>query len=800
MPSKKRGHPSSSSAGATQDVADELAATVDAIGPWRWDVHARVAELNSEQAARRAREEWPAVRQRRAWVDDQSLFAPRDEPDDRTATIPLSNPTLPFDEMGRQIDRNAAAWLSDVAADDRAGTATPAPSDRQPHHRSTAAGRNARQPPPNASLLRHALQQQPAHQQTRHQQRCSRNRRRPYTTENEAHFAIAEDNTNTWLHPLRDHTAPNGRSLDEYDSVAALNSRCYENHRLGFGWDVDNIEMQTTPNALSKLFDECTIGGRVSRFRPDVMPIGLSVAQSGPWDLRVSLAAGATESDYAELGRTLVGCLAETGCTNHPSLVTSHSREHAALALGTAQRTCDAEQLAAALWSLPSASLSRSRRRAKTAASVGATWNTQKYKLWIRRFGQKLDARKFWERRLAPAIDAMIADVGADAAQYMVANARSDWATQARMGSNLVAVYPHPDLASVPEIQWRRRAVYPIFGMLADGFGGMHVYYEGRFITKVKVYSPLYHKLKQTRLCLGPPHDASIRWFVESRSRVTDAREALRHFESTCWLSGLRVEFSTVGFQPSWADHLDTLTTALTSLCENIRCVEVEPASFFARVDKVIERVHATGLFGCSRNVTRTQKAAAWRHTDYNRMLQVFGYCRVWYARKVVRDDIADPEFDKFGAPSDDTGGTSTSSDAPWGVDARIPEDFAATEIEPGMDACDIKEIGRKHGDAIDWVSVCAALGCSEDDIGHVAAMCDDATVNTAWRRVALGRSSVQHITASSSNGAPYTRSLGRSLEQAVVTLIAMSWRHPMQHRCVRRLPDDFRDPDTDHA
>ena len=165
-----------------------------------------------------------------------------------------------------------------------------------------------------------------------------------------------------------------------------------------------------------------------------------------------------------------------------------------------------------------------------------------------------------------------------------------------------------------------------------------------------------------------------------------------------------------------------------------------------------------------------------------------------------VRDDIADQEFDKFGAPSDDTGGTSTSSDAPWGVDARIPEDFAATEIESGMDARDIKEIGRTRGGDIDWVSVCAALGCSEDDIGHVAAMCDDATVNTAWRRVALGRSSVQHITASSSNGAPYTRSLGRSLEQAVVTLIAMSWRHPMQHRCVRRLPDDFRDPDTDHA
>ena len=198
--------------------------------------------------------------------------------------------------------------------------------------------------------------------------------------------------------------------------------------------------MEISPSALQPLAPFFNIGGDSKRLARDPFPSGLELCTGNPFTLRVQLVGDQSVAHYAAWGSSLLKAIKEQAPTNNPTLLPPSCITKASKQLATCTRLVAANALACALLH-PSLT---------------------PYKLWVCRYGMKLEGEHFFNSHLKPAYDAMVAEVGEEAATAKWTSSVFDWATQSTLGGQVALVKTSAEQVSHLPFSMRHNH-YPLF-------------------------------------------------------------------------------------------------------------------------------------------------------------------------------------------------------------------------------------------------------------------------------------------------------------------------------------------------
>ena len=530
------------------------------------------------------------------------------------------------------------------------------------------------------------------------------------------------------------------------------------------GWDVDFILLEVSPTAIPHFAPWWTLGGSAKRGapggRPDPFPAGLELANE-PFTLRAQPPEGTTDPQVAAWGKQLLDILKLEAPTGNPTLVPPGAPEVAAKQLALEPRMVGATALARALQhpSLPV------------------------YKLFVARYGMKVDAQEFFENHLLEAITSMAEEVGEGTAMARFHNMVVDWATQSTLNGRVLLLSPKPGYRTL--LSWPAKMFsYPMFGRMAAGSGGVTLTARPienpvgmQAVTKVNLYAAGWaHHMKGAGLPpIAVPAQATNAWVMRQRPKLQSIITTLQGIRSE-FLGGLRIEVRTNGAIPTWPELQGWLQGVVDEAMSTCLAGEVDPRSLIINAQAGLDNATASGVFS-STPVEAPRQLAPWRRAAYYRLLHLIG--------------IVNPKTAKSSLSADLAG-------RPWGnpslTDAASPGTVGVLHVNPVLppglpripcpstreaSASAVARIGTSLGSNLPWPAICAALHLRPDD----AAVFSTVVQRTKWRRFPMGRSraGLGQFTATALQGGRMVGPLGDHLILATINLVAMGLHDQVQ-------------------
>lgn len=532
------------------------------------------------------------------------------------------------------------------------------------------------------------------------------------------------------------------------------------------GWDVDFLLLQISPAAVPCFSPWWTLGGSAKRVAPgnrsDPFPEGLELANE-PFTIRAQPPEGMTPAQVAEWGKQLLEILKQQSPTGNPSLVPPLDVEVAAKQLAVEPRMCSGTALARALIH-------------PTLAG---------FKIFIARYGMKVDAPEFFNRHLMEAITAMAEEIGEEAAMEMFHNMVVDWATQAPLSGRVLLLTPLP--ASRHQLSWPAKLFsYPMFGRTGGGAGGLTLVSRApdavvgqQKVAKVCFYAAGWaHHLKGAGLPpTMVPAAATNGWLVKQRPKLQSILVALQNTRQFS-LGGLRIEVRTNGAIPTWPELQRWLEGIVHEAMTTCLAGEVEPGILIAAAQQALDAATASRVFSCIPAEARRQ-ITHWRRMAYYRLIHLFGIVNAKYAKSSFK---AEMEAKPWGDPAQAPAASGPSTIGVLHVNPPLPPGLPLILCPSPREATAavVSRIGQALGDGLPWAAVCNALHLHPRDAERFSTVAR----LTKWRRFPNGRSRgvPTQFTATTLQGGGMVGPLGDHLMLATINLVALGLHDRVLH------------------
>ena len=222
-----------------------------------------------------------------------------------------------------------------------------------------------------------------------------------------------------------------------------------------------------SPQALGHFAQYWDIGGHAGRPRDqEDFPNGLELCSASPFTLRLQCNRfqkmdAEHEEQLRQWSTQMISYFKSHGTSGHPILMQPPDAAVACRQLAIHPRMVQASLLAAALLDL--------------GEPTGL-------RLFVRRYGLKVDAQSFFQEVFTPALGTMRLELGNLRAQNAWSRKVVDYGCQSRKDGCITLVWPQGNLRDIAWVNSRKNSLYSSFGKLGQGYGSLQLVGEATWL------------------------------------------------------------------------------------------------------------------------------------------------------------------------------------------------------------------------------------------------------------------------------------------------------------------------------